>query len=96
MLECPLDNVNDTEIYVYSASQLKAIGDLSGLKVGYAEFSLATRLQSLKLGDSAESYSNPNLTELYLGNNRLLTTLDVRNCPNLTMAVLHRPGARLL
>ena len=87
VLECPLDNVNDTEIYVYSASQLKAIGDLSGLKVGYAEFSLATRLQSLKLGDSAESYSNPNLTELYLGNNRLLTTLDVRNCPNLTMAV---------
>lgn len=87
VLECPLDNVNDTEIYVYSASQLKVIGDLSGLKVGYAEFSLATRLQSLKLGDSAESYSNPNLTELYLGNNRLLTTLDVRNCPNLTMAV---------
>ena len=87
VLECPLDNVNDTEIYVYSASQLKAIGDLSGLKVGYAEFSLATRLQSLKLGDSTESYSNPNLTELYLGNNRLLTTLDVRNCPNLTMAV---------
>ncbi|MBP3510305.1 leucine-rich repeat protein [Oscillibacter sp.] len=86
-LECPLDNVNDTEIYVYSASQIKDVGDLSGLKVGYAEFSMATKLQSLKLGDSADSYSNPNLTELYLGNNVLMKTIDVRNCPNLTQAV---------
>ena len=86
-LECPLDNVNDTEIYVYSASQIKDVGDLSGLKVGYAEFSMATKLQSLKLGDGADTYSNPNLTELYLGNNVLMQTLDVRNCPNLTQAV---------
>jgi len=82
-LACPLDNVNDTEIYIYSASQLKSVGDLSGLKVGYAEFSLATKLQSLKLGDASASYTNENLTELYLGNNTLLHTLDVRNCPNL-------------
>ena len=86
-LVCPLDNVNDTEIYIYSASQLKDVGDLSGLMVGYAEFSLATKLQALKLGDAAESYSNTNLTDLHLGNNVLLRTLDVRNCPNLTQAV---------
>ena len=86
-LVCPLDNVNDTEIYIYSASQIKDVGDLSGLKVGYAEFSMATKLQSLKLGDSADTYSNPNLTELYLGNNVLMKTIDVRNCPNLTQAV---------
>ena len=82
-LVCPLDNVNDTEIYIYSASQLADVGDLSGLMVGYAEFSMATRLQSLKIGDSSATYSNANLTELYLGNNTLLRTLDVRNCPNL-------------
>ncbi len=86
-LECPLDNVNDTEIYIYSASQLKDVGDLSGLMVGYAEFSLATKLQSLKLGDASADYSNTNLTDLHLGNNVLLRTLDVRNCPNLTQAV---------
>lgn len=86
-LACPLDNVNDTEIYIYSASQLKDVGDLSGLMVGYAEFALATKLQALKLGDAAESYSNTNLTDLHLGNNVLLRTLDVRNCPNLTQAV---------
>lgn len=86
-LACPLSNVNDTEIYIYSASQLQSIGDLSGLMVGYADFSMATRLQSLKVGDAADSYSNGNLTELYLGNNTLLRTLDVRNCPKLNQAV---------
>lgn len=82
-LPCPLDEVNDTEIYIYSCSQLKDVGDLSGLKVGYAEFSMATKLQRLKIGDASADYQNLNLTELYLGNNRLLRHLDVRNCPNL-------------
>lgn len=82
-LACPLDNVNDTEIYIYSASQLAAVGDLSGLKVGFADFSKATKIQNIKIGDSASDYSNGNMNELYLGNNVLLRTLDVRNCPNL-------------
>lgn len=86
-LECPLDTFNDTEVYIYSSSQLKSVGDLSGLMVGYADFSMATRLQSLKLGDGSESYSNPNMQTLYLGSNVLLRTLDVRNCPNLTQTV---------
>lgn len=86
-LECPLDAFNDTEIYIYSSSQLKSVGDLSALMVGYADFSQATRLQSLKLGDSATTYSNTNLTSLTFGNNILLKTLDVRNCPNLTQTV---------
>lgn len=86
-LECPLDEFNDTEIYIYSSSQLKSVGDLSGLLVGYADFSKATRLQSLKLGDGTEGYSNPNMKELYLGNNVLLKTIDLRNCPNLTQTV---------
>ncbi len=83
VLECPLDNVNDTETYIYSASQLAALGDLSGYKVGYADFTAATKLQTLKIGDASDSYSNENLLELYLGNNTLLRSLDVRNCPNL-------------
>ena len=86
-LPCPLDNVNDTEIYIYSASQLADVGDLSGLMVGYADFSKAVKLQALKIGDEAETYSNGNLTELYLGNNELLRTIDVRNCPMLSQAV---------
>ena len=86
-LVCPLDNVNDTEIYIYSASQLASVGDLSGLLVGYADFSKAVKLQALKIGDASGSYSNGNLTELYLGNNELLRSIDVRNCPALSQGV---------
>ena len=86
-LVCPLDEVNDTEIMIFSASQLSSIGDLSGLKVGFADFSMGTKLTSIKVGDSDISYTNGNLTELYLGNNKLLQTLDVRNCTALTQAV---------
>lgn len=82
-LECPLTNVNDTEIYIRSAPQIASVGDLSGLKVGYADFSLAVKLQSLKLGDSSDTYDNGNLQTLYLGNNTLLQTIDVRNCSGL-------------
>lgn len=86
-LTCPLDTMSDTEVYVYSADRLASIGDLSAMQVGYADFSMATKLQSLKLGDGAESYQNTRLTELYVGNNELLTTLDVRNCASLAMTV---------
>lgn len=80
LLECPVDALNDTETYIYSASQLASVGDLSGLKVGFADFSMATKLQSLKLGDASSSYENQNLKVLTLGNNVLLQTIDVRNC----------------
>lgn len=79
-LVCPLDNVNDTEIYIYSASQLASVGDLSGFKVGFADFSMGTKLQAIKIGDSSSSYENQNLNSLTLGSNVLLKTLDVRNC----------------
>lgn len=82
-LVCPLDNVNDTEIYIYSAPQLASVGDLSGLKVGFADFSKATRLQSIKIGDASQSYDNPNLYQFTPGSNKLLQTVDVRNCSGL-------------
>ena len=85
-LECPLSSVNDTEIYIYSSGQLASVGDLSGLKVGYADFSKAYKLQSIKLGEGG-SYTNTNLTDIALGNNRLLKTLDIRNCTNLAQAI---------
>lgn len=84
---CPLDQVNDTEIYIYSASQLASVGDLSGLKPGLINVASATRLQNLKVGDSDPNYSNANLISLSMGNNVLLRTVDVRNCPNLTSAI---------
>ena len=90
-LVCPLDTMNDTEVYIYSCSQLASVGDLSDLMVGYADFSMAAKLQSLVLGKSNDGldegdsrwYSNENLQTLYLGNNTLLQSIDVRNCGGL-------------
>ena len=76
----PMDQMNDTEVYIYSADRIKDVGDLSGLQVGYANFAAATKLQSLKLGDADANYENTNLKELYVGNNELLKTVDIRNC----------------
>lgn len=84
---CPLDNVNDTEIYIYDASLLSSVGDLSGLKVGFADFSKATKLLTIKLGDASETYENSNLKEFYAGNNTLLHTVDLRNCNQLAQAI---------
>jgi hypothetical protein len=46
----------------------------------------ATHITSLKLGDSSSDYVNYSTNSITLGNNTLLRTLDVRNCPNLTVA----------
>jgi hypothetical protein len=83
----PLTTLNDTEVYIYSADCLADIGDLSPLQVGYANFSSAVKLTKLKLGDEASDYQNTHLTELYVGNNELLSELDIRNCVSLSQAV---------
>lgn len=84
---CPLDNLDDTEIYIYSSSQLADIGDISGLMPGYCDFSNAVRLQHLVIGSGASGYSNPKLEHLTVGNLPLLLDIDVRNCPNLAETV---------
>lgn len=82
-LENPMDSVNDTEIEIFSASQIASIGDISGLKVGYCGIAPAIKLQELKIGDSSVNYTNTNMRALYTGNNTLLKKIDCRNCVNL-------------
>ena len=75
---------SDAVLRIYSADQIKSLGDLSGFYVGAASFAGATKLQDVKLGDADANYSNANLTEVTFGTNRLLQSVDIRNCPNLT------------
>ena len=58
LLENPLGNVeiNDLETYIYSADRIASVGDLSHLKVGLADFAMATKLQEIILGSEAEGY----------------------------------------
>ena len=78
---------NDQETYIYSASQLKSIGDISPFHPDTVKIGNAVKLQDLKVGDASPDYSNPYLKELTVGNNILLRTLDARNCVNLTQAI---------
>lgn len=82
-LVCPYSEMNGNIVNIYSSSQLADVGDLAPLKIGQIDISSATRLQSLKVGDSASLYDNSNLYSLTFGANVLLQTVDVRNCSGL-------------
>lgn len=86
-LHCPKQIANDAVVSIYSASQLASIGDISSLNIRTGDFSRAIKLQDLKIGDGDPNYSNTRLNELTFGSNTLLKTLDVRNCPNLTVPI---------
>ena len=80
------DDENDQETYIYSASQLKSIGDISPFHPDTVKIGNAIRLQDLKVGDDGTKYpgyTNPYLKELTVGANTLLKTIDARNCVNL-------------
>ena len=77
------DDSNEQETYIYSASQLKDIGDLSPFYAKTMKVAAATKLQKLIVGNASADYKNENLRQLELGENTLLKILDVRNCVNL-------------
>lgn len=83
LFEAPKETFNDTETAIFGASELSSIGDLAPLYCGSINVSAAKRLVNLKIGDSMEGYSNGNLTDLSVGTNRLLRSINVCNCPNL-------------
>lgn len=82
----PASGAEDPVIGINDADLLTSLGDLSPLMVELIDVSGSPHLTELKLGDGAEGYKNYSLNSITLGNNKLLRTLDVRNCPNLTMA----------
>lgn len=86
-IDCPYTQAGNNVVSILNASQLASVGDLSGFKCRSANFAMASRLQYIKVGDGASGYENPNLLELNVGNNALLSTVDARNCTSLTMPI---------
>ena len=82
----PAITFNDTETIIYGASRITSVGDLSPLYAGTIDASAAVKLTELKIGHGGD-YENTNLKSLTLGNNILLQSLDIRNCPELTGAL---------
>ena len=74
------EEFTDTETYIYGASDLSSLGDLSPLYCGYIDVSSATKLTHLQIGNSKEGYQNLNLHHLSVGSNQLLKTIDITNC----------------
>ena len=77
----------DRVIGINDADMLTTLGDLSPHMVELIDVSKATHLTDLKVGDAAADYANYSMNSITLGNNILLRTLDVRNCPNLAQSV---------
>lgn len=86
-ITCPYETMDDTAVLVYAASRIQSIGDVSTCYIHDNDFSKAERLKELIIGNTTEGYSNTFLTNLVIGNNRLLEKLDVRNTPNLSTSL---------
>lgn len=86
-VKCPIAAMNDTEVYVYNASVIRSIGDISGFYPGYVDFSHGVKLTDLQIGSGAEGYSNTNLTDFAVGNNTLLEHLNLQNVPKLQKSI---------
>lgn len=82
---------NDAErmdfIYVYAASFIQEVGDLSRCYIGDNNFSSATRLQKLVIGSTDTGYQNTFMTEVLVANNQLLEYLDLRNISGINTVI---------
>ena len=86
-LETNLTEMDDTAILIYCASRIQELNDLSACYIHDNDFSKASKLKTLIIGSTVSGYQNTFLTTLNMGENTLLETLDIRNCPNLTGSV---------
>ena len=84
------NNVNDLETIIYGASRVESFGDVSSHQVTSIKYpedvdkeNQVIALKEIKIGNEDPNYKNSNFTELTIGKNNVLTTVNVGNCVNL-------------
>ena len=85
-LPCPISMSGATDIpfYIYAASNIQELSDLSACYFTTNNFAGATKLKKLKVGSDVAGYSNQiQVLNLGTGRHDLLEELDVTNCRNL-------------
>ena len=78
--------LNDTEIYIYSASLLEKVTGIETIYTNQVDFSAATKLKQIIIGSDADGYQNLNLkSDIMLDFSALknLEELRIDGCPNL-------------
>lgn len=86
-IECPFTTMDDTAVLIYCSSLIQSMGDISACYIHDNDFSKASKLKELIIGNATEGYKNSFLTNLGIGNNSLLEKLDIQNTPNLAQAL---------
>lgn len=80
----PMENATDIPFYIYAASHIQELSDLSACYFKTNRFGNAVRLKTLKVGNSTEGYSNQiQVLNIGTGRHDLLEKLDVTNCTQL-------------
>lgn len=83
----PYDGTIADIVDVYSAPYIQSVGDLSPCYIQSGDFSKASRLKELVLGNATVGYDNPGFTTLGLGANKLLQILNIENVSGLTQSL---------
>ena len=78
---------NDTETYLFNASLIQEIGDISPFYAKIEDISQAVKLRTLLVGSNVEGYSNSNVTKIALDSNVLLEKINLENLPKLTGSI---------
>lgn len=86
-ISCPFTTMDDTAVLIYCSSLIQSMGDISACYIHDNDFSKASKLKELIIGNATEGYQNSFLTNLGIGNNTLLEKLDIQNTPNLAQSL---------
>jgi hypothetical protein len=80
-VKLPVSNANDMTTYFYSAHYITSMENIAALKPKSINAAGASRLRILSV-NTFGSPNNENLTQATFGNNTMLESLEVCNCPN--------------